>query len=298
MKLSHKQFHDFITSQANYDKTNGLGDDNLTRPSSISYSSIEGIIFTPIGVELRKTVFDNVIFTNVNFTEMLFYDCSFSHCTFTHCDFNQAIFYNCSITKSYFDDCHFGNTSFRNHSNLRQIDITKSVVNNFTCFAAVPCQLSSVHFIDCRIENTVCEYGMTFERCVIDPSCPREYFPTPFPSDGDFVAYAPYRGGRNGILKVIVNAENVTDWFDREFTVSKALIIDKLDPNGETKRKEEADNGIWINETACFLTLNEAMETFNDDISFEDSMSRYSNPYESWPQYARKEENSNETFCF
>lgn len=295
MTLSQKQFHDFIVSQADYDKTNGLSNNDFARPSSISYSHIQGVISTPVGAELHQTVFDNVTFTNTNFSSMLFYDCYFNHCTFMHCDFGQALFYNCSITKSYFDKCYFSNTSFRDHSSLRQIDITKSAVDNFTCFSAVPCLLSSVHFIDCHLENTCYEYGMTFERCVIDPSCPREYYPTPFPSDGDFVAYAPYRGNGNGILKLVVNAENITDWFDREFTVSKALIVSRLDPNGETKKKEE--DGTWTDETACFLTLNEAVETFDDNHSFEDSMSRFSNPFEYWPQY-RKEKGKDETFCF
>lgn len=296
MIMSQEDFLNFLQSQDNYDKTGGLYSCSAERPSSLAFAYIEGAVDDEALAEKKavRTMFNNVVFTNVDFTHFAFYKCSFRNCTFNHCRIRRTLFNECSVYKTDFDKCYISELILDKHNDWRQVDITASAVNCFI-FNSNDNRFSSVHFIECALYSFFPRYDMVFEHCILKEGCKWEYFHTPFPSEGDFVAYAPVWGDENYILKVIVNVKNISDWYDRQFTISDGIIIEKLDEEGETI--EEC--GGHTEDVVCYITKNEAIDILTDDCEYYpdkhfrtnpdiDPMERY------WPLYKEKEELKNQ----
>lgn len=83
--------------------------------------------------------------------------------------------------------------------------------------------------------------------------------------------------------------KNITDWYDRQFTISKGIVTEELDEEGETIK----EIGGETKDVVCYLTKNEAVEVFNNDCypnkHFRinpdlDPLTRY------WPLYEEKGE--------
>lgn len=296
-----QEFLNFLQSQASYDKKSGLINSPLNeRPSSYAFTYIEGTPDDEALAEKKavRTMFNNVIFTNIDFTHFSFYKCCFRNCTFNHCRIRRTLFHECSVYKTDFDKCYISELILDGHNDWRQVDITASAVNCFV-FNDNHTKLSSIHFIECALYSFIPRYDMVFEHCILKEGCKWEYFHTPFPSEGDFIAYAPiWAGGGdiNRIMKIKVNTKDITDWYDRQFTVSNGTVLEELDEDGEPITEAGGETG----ELACFITLNEAIEVFEieDDLPYSDvhyrkhsdldPMKRY------WPLYEEKEKMKHE----
>lgn len=285
-----QEFLNFLQSQANYDKKSGLISSPLNeRPSSYAFTYIEGTPDDEALAEKKavRTMFNNVIFTNIDFTHFSFYKCYFRNCTFNHCRIRRTLFHECSVYKTDFDKCYISELILDGHNDWRQVDITASAVNCFI-FNDNNTKLSSIHFIECALYNFIPRYDMVFEHCILKEGCKWEYFHTPFPSEGDLIAYAPVWGNENHILKVVVNVKNITDWYDRQFTISKGIVIEELDEEGETIKEAGGET----EDVVCYLTKNEAVEVFENDC-YPDKHFRVNpdlNPLERyWSLYEEKE---------